>query len=171
MHVPNIIANIGGTNAFATWDGVVLLDQGVLRLSYSDDLLAFLIGHEMAHQLLHHNEKAERRKWNNTLFAFQAFFTDLMGFRSVILAKLAYRQLLKDRKMSRDHEFEADEEGMMIAWKACYSPEAAIRFEEIRIEEEKRRKPEYKNADKPELKTHPPVSYLPIMCKFYETII
>ncbi|KAF7871481.1 hypothetical protein EAF04_003588 [Stromatinia cepivora] len=120
-----VIKNPGGSNAFATSDGVVILDQGILNFTYTDDLLDYLIAHEMAHHLLQHNkQKNVGRKWCNTLFALQAFFTDLMSFRSANLATMAHLQHLKNFKLSRRFELEADEEGMMIMWKANYKPSA-----------------------------------------------
>ncbi|KAB8305036.1 hypothetical protein EYC80_004341 [Monilinia laxa] len=130
-----VVRNPGGDNVCATWDGVIILDLGILNFTYSDNLLAYLIAHEMAHHLLEHSKrKLEGLRIINMCLAFQAFCTDLMSFPSVTLKRTIAIQNFDTRKMSRTHEFEADEEGMMIMSRANYDWRACIEFAENKIE-------------------------------------
>lgn len=159
-HAPDVIV-LGGTNASATWDGVIVIDQGIFHFAYSDNLLAYLIGHEMAHHLLRHNDKmSPGSEAYNKIIALRAFFTDLSSHQPSVLNHMMNTQILKNRKMSRDHEFEADEEGMMIMWRAGYNPKACMEFERKRVERDKQLKRLNKNSDNednPALWRHPSV--------------
>ncbi|KAK8909090.1 hypothetical protein QC760_003424 [Botrytis cinerea] len=154
-----VVKNPGGTNASATWDGVIVIDQGIFHFAYSDNLLAYLIGHEMAHHLLRHNDKmSPGSEAYNKIIALRAFFTDLSSHQPSVLNHMMNTQILKNRKMSRDHEFEADEEGMMIMWRAGYNPKACMEFERKRVERDKQLKRLNKNSDNednPALWRHP----------------
>ncbi|ESZ91340.1 hypothetical protein SBOR_8281 [Sclerotinia borealis F-4128] len=149
-----VAKNPGGTNACVTWDGVVILEQGVLQSSYSDDTLAYIIAHEMAHHLLQH-VKQSRPGWRRyiILCALYAFFTDLMSFSSILLVK-AIKKHLKNCAMFQAQEFEADDEATKHMWKAGYNGEACIKFAEASIERCNRLGITSKFGDKPELDTH-----------------
>ncbi|TEY79503.1 hypothetical protein BOTCAL_0044g00360 [Botryotinia calthae] len=155
-----VVKNPGGTNASATWDGVIVIDQGIFHFAYNDNLLAYLIGHEMAHHLLQHDDKkSPGAKFYSRLVALQAFVTDMTSRQSPLFNYMMGTQMLENRKMSRDHEFEADEEGMMIMWRAGYNPKACMEFERKRVERDKQLERFEKNSDnkdKPALWTHPP---------------
>ncbi|KAA8575419.1 hypothetical protein EYC84_004585 [Monilinia fructicola] len=151
-----VVRNPGGYNACATWDGVIILDLGILNFTYSDSLLACLIAHEMAHHLLNHNkQRSTLLKISKWCLTFQAFYTDLTSFPLVFLERAIAVQHLEYRKMCRAHEFEADEEGMMIMSRANYNWNACIKFVENKIEWEKKANIRNEDSANPALSTHP----------------
>jgi predicted Zn-dependent protease len=48
-------------NAFALPGGQIFVTRGMLEMGLSDDMLACLLGHELAHVVLEHGTKMERR--------------------------------------------------------------------------------------------------------------
>jgi predicted Zn-dependent protease len=55
---PSIVELVTGPELNAWADGVrVMVSEGLVRRSASDDDLALVIGHEMAHNLLHHRQR------------------------------------------------------------------------------------------------------------------
>lgn len=69
-------------------------------------------------------------------------------------------QHLEYRKMCRAHEFEADEEGMMIMSRANYNWNACIKFVENKIEWEKKANIRNEDSANPALSTHPTVRHI-----------
>lgn len=127
-----LFANDQVINAFAMPGGKVGVYTGLLKLCDSDDELAAVIGHEVAHVTLKHgNERvsqnmmaslggigvdiATRKQSQETRAAVQAAY----GIGSSLAVLLPY---------SRLHEREADAVGVRYAARAGYDPRAAITF-------------------------------------------
>jgi len=119
-------------NAFAMPGGKVGIFTGLIELVDSDDELAAVVGHEIAHVLLEHSNQrmsAEILRGVGGLAA--AYGTKDMeeSDRNKILAAYGLgTQVGLMLPYSRSHETEADREGLFLAARAGYDPRAAISF-------------------------------------------
>ncbi|XP_065844877.1 metalloendopeptidase OMA1, mitochondrial-like [Oscarella lobularis] len=112
-------------NAFVMPNGVIVMFTGMLDLLQTDDMLAGVLGHEMAHAVLEHMREAASRDRFINFFSLiittaawivlpdvAAFFTQWFHERTAsVLLKLPY---------SRKLENEADAVGLTFAAKACF---------------------------------------------------
>lgn len=140
-------------NAFALPGGQVFLTRGMLQLGLGNDALAALLGHEIAHVVLQHGVRMERRA---TLFQAltQALVLGVMihasqssdgprpgevpdpygiersgsGKGDLVTGSYAAGLIVSElllRSYSREFEDEADREGQRWAAQAGFSPEGA----------------------------------------------
>jgi predicted Zn-dependent protease len=139
-------------NAFALPGGHIFITRGMLDLGLDDDMLAALLGHEIAHVVLDHHIKMQRRStWLNILG--QALLVGVMigandsgGYdpydpvgnagraqdrtdmvQGAAAASLILPELLL-RRFSREHEDQSDEEGQRWAAAAGFDPDGANRL-------------------------------------------
>jgi predicted Zn-dependent protease len=119
-------------NAFALPGGKVAVYTGITELASTDDELATVMAHEIAHAIARHG--AERMS--------QLLLVQLGGIaldeamknesqRTIDLARVAYGAgagLLYILPYSRTHESEADHLGLIYMAKAGYDPRAAVVF-------------------------------------------
>jgi len=116
-------------NAGTTF-GRIVITEGMLRFVRSDDELAMILGHELAHLTLGH---VSRGAVNNAL----------LGIGSIILGTIypgvgeAAGQLgqLFLNHFNQDQEREADQLGLRYAYDAGYDPQAAARVMQRMAEE------------------------------------
>jgi predicted Zn-dependent protease len=139
-------------NAFAMPGGKIGVNTGLLYLVESDDELAAVMGHEVAHVLLEH---ANQRMSTGVLVSAgqvaAAYGTKEMEEenRQAILAAVGLgAQVGIMLPFSRSHESQADREGLLISAKAGYDPRAAITFWQKMSAQGGESPPEY-------LSTHP----------------
>jgi predicted Zn-dependent protease len=94
-------------NAFCLPGGKVAVFSGLLKVVESDDQLAAVLGHEVAHALAHHSSErlAEQRRQG----------------RGVMAA-------LREKAFDRSQESEADHIGLFLMTFAGYDPDAAVQF-------------------------------------------
>ncbi len=114
-------------NAYALPGGYVVIGRGLLALLESEDELAFILGHEIAH--VDDRHAIERVQYK--------LASRKLGLESI------YRlgspvQLLYEAGYSKEQEQEADRDGINLAFQAGYSPKGATdamrRFEKIDTE-------------------------------------
>lgn len=112
-------------NAFALPGGHVVIGKGLALHMDSEDQLAAVIGHEIEHVDRYHC--AER-------YQVQARVGGIAAL-PIALFQAGY---------GKEQELEADREGALLAVRAGYSPQGAVRMFEIfeRLEQEHRRRPD-----------------------------
>ncbi|HSH09626.1 MAG TPA: M48 family metallopeptidase [Oceanipulchritudo sp.] len=119
-------------NAFAMPGGKIAVFTGLLKHTETDDELAAVIGHEIAHVLLKH---ANQRMSAEVLRAAGAVVAVVgtkdmdSGDRNAVLAAYGVgTQVGIILPYSRGHESQADRMGLLIAARSGYDPQAAISF-------------------------------------------
>jgi len=139
-------------NAFAMPGGKVGVYTGLINLTNSDDELAVVIAHEIAHVSAHHGgERVSHGIVSSVVGLFVRGATKDMekDKRNKILAAYgagaAYGVILP---FSRRHESEADLIGLLYMARAGYDPRAAVTFWEKMAAQKKGAPPEF-------LSTHP----------------
>ncbi len=140
-------------NAFAMSGGKVAVYTGIFKVAKTEDDLAVVVGHEIAHVAAGHgNERVSQQLLAaGGAMALQVGLDDLdrLDQQMLMVAYGAGTTISLILPYSRYHESEADEIGLIYAAKAGYDPRAAIGFWE-RMEAQK------KGAALPDfLSTHP----------------
>lgn len=118
-------------NAFCMPGGKIVMFSGILSIADTEDKVAFILGHEMAHALLDHSRtrvSAQTAKSAITSAAWiGSFAMDLVGLgeigsltRATTYAADIGSQFLLMNPWGRDQELEADRLGMMIIHWAGY---------------------------------------------------
>ena len=113
-------------NAFAVAGGKIVVYTGIIeKLKLTDDELAAIIGHEMAHALREHGrERASMQMVTNLGLKYGAAAAGLGGGEQQIAQLVANYGLTLPN--SRKHESEADLVGLEIMARAGYNPNAAV---------------------------------------------
>ena len=118
---------IGSTqiNAFCMPGGKIAFYSGILKqLKLTDDEVAMVMGHEIAHALREH---ARERMGKNLATGLGAnLLTQLLGLGQVGQTVTNYGAQLLTLKFSREDESEADLVGMELAARAGYDPRSGI---------------------------------------------
>jgi Zn-dependent protease with chaperone function len=118
-----VLVHTESPNAYCLQDGSIVVTSGLLHaLQLTDDELAFVIGHEIAH-CIHGHGRTHAGK-NLLIGMGTALSALLFGTRAAewayILGQLAALRL------SRDDEKQADRTGARLASKAGFDPQAAL---------------------------------------------
>jgi Zn-dependent protease with chaperone function/predicted negative regulator of RcsB-dependent stress response len=146
------IADMPVPNAFALPGGQIFVTSGMLELGLDDDMLANLLGHEIAHVTQEHYLKMSRKatlmnvlgnllvagvligESNSNRRRSEAPYDPRVGYDSggdmvqgAAAASLVISELLL-RSYSRDHEDESDKIGQSLAAAAGYDPDGARRL-------------------------------------------
>lgn len=113
-------------NAYVMAGGKITFYTGIIRrLQLSDDEIAAVMGHEMAHALREHTrEKMSQSALGDSVLSFGGA---LLGFGqgATQLAGMG-KQIALDLPFSRQMESEADLYGLELAARAGYDPRAAV---------------------------------------------
>jgi predicted Zn-dependent protease len=119
-------------NAFAMPGGKIAVFTGLLDLIDSNDELAVVVGHEVAHVLFRHSNQrmtAELIRSFGGIIAAETTKDMDEDQRALILAAYGLgSQFGIMLPYSRAHEKQADREGLLISARAGYNPQAAISF-------------------------------------------
>jgi predicted Zn-dependent protease len=112
-------------NAFCMPGGKIAFYSGILEdLKLSDDEVAMVMGHEMAHALREH---ARERMGKSAATGIGAsLLSQLLGLGDVGQTVTRYGAQLLTLKFSREDESEADLVGMELAAKAGFNPRAGV---------------------------------------------
>lgn len=141
-------------NAFALPGGKVAIYSGILKVAGSEDALAAVVGHEIAHATSHHgNERMSQSMLANLGLALGSSALELSEMSEqdrgyAIAAMGGITQLGILLPYSRTHESEADEIGLRFLIRAGYDPYQAPLFWERMASTSGDRPPEL-------LSTHP----------------
>lgn len=115
-------------NAFSTPGGWVFVNEALLKYAASNDELANVVGHETGHIVLGHVMNRIRQAQNlNLLFTIGSIFARSQGAANALgVAELGanYGYL----NFSRQQEYQADHEGVILASKAHYNPYGMLWF-------------------------------------------
>jgi len=113
-------------NAFCMPGGKIMVFRGIIeRLKLTDDELAAVIGHEIAHALLQHGRaRMSEAVLKNVGVNLAALYFGLGDLGATALAQAA--QVAISLPYSRGHESDADLVGIELAARAGYDPRAAV---------------------------------------------
>ncbi|KAK6599548.1 hypothetical protein ACHAPF_006895 [Botrytis cinerea] len=133
-------------NAFVIPGGKVFVFTGILPIAKTDDGLATILGHEIAHNIANHSGETMSKSavfYMPLRILFR--FLDATGYTGglgQILGALAL-EFGMNLPASRNQETEADHIGLMIMAKSCYNPHAAVGVWERMQAAEKNAPPEW----------------------------
>ncbi|MGE0558545.1 MAG: M48 family metallopeptidase [Burkholderiales bacterium] len=113
-------------NAFCMPGGKIMFYSGLVkRLNLTDDEIAIVMGHEIAHALREHSrEQVSQEIAAQTAIGLGAALLGL-GDGATQLSGAAYDALISTR-FSRSHETEADRIGLELSARAGYDPRAGV---------------------------------------------
>lgn len=113
-------------NAFCMPGGKIMVFRGIIEtLQLTDDELAAVIGHEIAHALLQHGRaRMSEAVLKNVGVNLAALYFGLGDLGATALAQAA--QVAISLPYSRGHEIDADLVGIELAARAGYDPRAAV---------------------------------------------
>jgi Zn-dependent protease with chaperone function len=117
-------------NAFVMPGGKIVFFTGIIdRLKLTDDEIAMIMGHEMAHALLEHGrERAGQQKLAQIATIGASVFSQILGYGDLGGQLASGASQLTLLKFNRGDETEADLVGMDIAARAGFDPRAAVKL-------------------------------------------
>jgi predicted Zn-dependent protease len=117
-------------NAFCLPGGKMAVYTGLIPITQTDDAMAIVMGHEIAHALLRHGSQRMAQQKLVQMGQIAASVAvggmDPQQQQMVMAALGAGAQYGVILPYGRNHETQADEVGLMLAAAACYDPEQAI---------------------------------------------
>lgn len=118
------IVNTDENNAFSLPGGYVMVTVGLLNHVTSDEELAGVLGHEMAHS--DDRDFARLLRQQLLFFGLQSELRGRVNDNWVIASQ--FLQLFETMRRSRAHEAQADYNGSLITFRACYDPQGIVDF-------------------------------------------
>ncbi|MBI4276862.1 MAG: M48 family metalloprotease [Armatimonadetes bacterium] len=117
------ILRVREANALSIPGGFIYVTAGMLRFARSEEELAFVLGHEVAHAARRHGAQLLERD-----FYFSIVIRVLFG-QDMSAAQIAsFARALVQRGYSREMEFDADQSGITYMRRAGYNPVAGLTF-------------------------------------------
>jgi len=127
----NLVAD-NTVNAWCMPGGKIVIYTGILPVTRTEDGLAVVMGHEIAHALLNHGQQRVSAGILQQLGAVGvAILTSGASEEAQSLSMLGYSlgsSLLGTLPFSREHESEADRYGLILMAIAGYNPDEAVPF-------------------------------------------
>lgn len=116
----------GEPNAFALPGGYVFFTRGILALANNEDELAGVMGHEIIHSYNRHSIKQKKKGILPAILQVPEALTGAIGGNGVskIFSPLSKGGEALMASHSRKDEYEADDEGVKLAARSGYQPEA-----------------------------------------------
>ncbi|HEX9997314.1 MAG TPA: M48 family metalloprotease [Abditibacterium sp.] len=109
-------------NAFCLPGGHIFVYTGLRKIVKNDDELAAVLAHEITHAEEHHYAKQyAKSSKRGAILGAVSIFAGLPGIASQALGILDFSM---SQKYSREHEYEADREGLLRMKRAGFKPEA-----------------------------------------------
>lgn len=134
------ILKMNEVNAFAVPGGTIYVTRAMLDFVNSDSELAFVLGHEMGHQVCRHSIKAFEKAMLIDYFLRNSKASVISDNRKA----LEIANIFLSLKYSRDNEFESDRYGFKYLTMAGYNPHAAVTFfEKLKNKYEKDKPPAF----------------------------
>jgi len=150
-------------NAWCLPGGKIAFYTGIFPILQDEAGMAVVMGHEVMHAILQHgNERMSQNLATQVVLAGAAVGLSESKYKNEIIGALgAGASVGVLLPYSRKHESEADKQGLFLAAKAGYDPEAAIGvWERMAAMSEGKRPPEF-------LSTHPdPMNRIEAMRKW-----
>jgi|GEM_PF-2449428 len=117
-------------NAFTMGNNVVFVHVGLLNKLYTEEELAFVLGHELAHNALKHAESnmISQVLQNDTLKKQISQAAGKTYGNVTALNELLLPTILANKEQSRRNEYASDSLGILIYLKAGYDPAQSIGF-------------------------------------------
>ena len=119
-------------NAFCMPGGKIVVYEGIMNLASSDDELAVVIGHEVAHAVAKHsNERMSQQVLAQYGANAIGILTSGKSAATQQIAQQVYglgAQYGVMQPFSRKHESEADKMGLVLMTIAGYNPDVAVTF-------------------------------------------
>lgn len=118
------ILNNNDKNAFSAWGGNIFISRGLLEFLQSDDELAGVIGHEIAHTMFHHLHQDTKRATSYQLQQVAAMiaaaFMKINVAQAGLMAQYLYLALFNGHSV--EHESQSDRAGCYYTYRAGYNP-------------------------------------------------
>lgn len=128
VHEPHI-------NAFSVPGGYIYMHSGLIQRAHSDDEVASVLGHEIAHSQGHH---MVRQQEDTKLLSYAGIASMVLALINPVLAAGASSMAgAAQMKYMRQLEEEADFRGLQNMQQAGYDPHAMMRFFETMHNEER----------------------------------
>ena len=120
-------------NAWCMPGGKIVVYEGLLPVTQTEDALAIVLGHEIAHAVAMHSAEQYQKKLNQqTGLQAGAVLAGVLGVGSTATSvgtQVASQYLsFRNLSYSRSHETEADHLGLIFAAMAGYDPSVAVSF-------------------------------------------
>ncbi|KFY13369.1 hypothetical protein V492_03322 [Pseudogymnoascus sp. VKM F-4246] len=146
----HVIEDAEQANAFVLPGGKVFVYSGIFPVCQSNDGLAAVMGHEIAHNMAQHSAEKMSQMALLQPVVWGLMYLDYSGVTMGLGRALGSMMLDLGimRVSSREQESEADHIGLMLMASACYDPKAAIGLWERMEQLNKEAPPEW-------LSTHP----------------
>ena len=106
-------------NAFCMPGGKIVVYEGLMKIISSDDELAVVLGHEVAHALTQYGAQILNHSLSEKNIAVQKLAGIVYGVGTQVGVMLPF---------SRKHESEADYMGLILMKMAGYNPDVAVAF-------------------------------------------
>jgi predicted Zn-dependent protease len=155
-------------NAFCMPGGKIAFYTGILdNLKLTDDEVAMVMGHEIAHALREHARERMGKQAATSIGA--NLLTSVLGLGQVGQTITGYGAQLLTLKFSREDETEADLVGMEIAARAGYNPRAGVTLWQKMSANSKGAPPQWLSTHPSgETRIHQIEANLPKVLPFYE---